>query len=146
MATSGGTSGGAGAIIGDSSTLAVGDAVVSIPADGSFHTVSCAMATPPAWMDTAGNIIEPGLYAFIWDSNPHTPATVPGLLFVVTTPANAQWAQSLGEQDAGGLMLQGVIALGSSDLPLAASFGCLMPTDVTEIMDVQARVQRLVWV
>lgn len=59
--------------------VVLADSRAAVTCDGTFQNFSVIMASPPSWLDGAGNIIAPGLYvcgALIFS---FTAPTTPGL-------------------------------------------------------------------
>lgn len=133
-----------GALIGGSlGDHVLGDNVVPIPYDGSAHAVSFAVASPPAWMDTSGNITAAGLYRIGISLDPGTPPTTPGRLGLVVV-ALAESAVPVDAIDAlGEVVVFDVVAVASGDLPYAFAATVEVQTDVTGVCDAQGVVTQL---
>jgi hypothetical protein len=138
---SGGGSGGIGAL----ADFAFSDADTSILADGTAHGgLALIMATPPSWMDTSGNITEPGLYALGLAVFLEVSFTTPGLYAEVqgNGPIGAN-PIAMDGLVAGENLVSYVVALGAGDVPFNTAFQVPMPTDATGEIQIQTQCFQL---
>ena len=129
---------------GPNTTVVSADAPVTVPFDNAQHDVSCITATPPAWMDNAGNITAPGLYLLTIGLAAGVAATVPGLYGTTVRAIGDQIisADALAAANADTLSLP--IALAVADLPYSTRSSVTMPTDITGTLTAGAFVRQLV--
>lgn len=107
------------------------DAPTALPADGGAHPLSCIIAAPPGFMDNAGHITAPGLYAISIDLQAGVAFTTP-ILPVAFSGAqlNGGWIAGVIEA-MGEVLQQSIVALGPGDLPASTLIDVKMPTDAT---------------
>jgi hypothetical protein len=118
---------------GDIAGITQADAPTTQAADGSEIVVQCTVAAPPSWMDDAGNITEPGLYAVAVLVEADVAPTTPGLFVNVLLSGEAFPSEAVAlDSLAGGQSAPtAVLALGEADVPYLVNMGIQMPTDVT---------------
>jgi hypothetical protein len=127
------------------SDIALADSATPQPMNGSTTSVHLITATPPAWLDTSGNIIEPGFYQSGFELLVITPPTTTGQyvwvsgvigdLIIPIDPlasfTNVFW-------------LLDTFWLGPSDLPTLPVFEChFANTDVTGVLGLLPYIYRL---
>lgn len=119
------------------------DAATTVACDGASHPVACLVAAPPAWMDNAGNIIEPGLYGHVLGVSAGAAATAPGLF---ATAAGAFAAVSQFAIDpitsVGAILLLDVASLAAADLPWSVTVNVHGQNDATATLACQPIVYR----
>lgn len=119
------------------------DAPVLVTMDGATHAVSCLIAAPPAWMDNAGHIVEPGMYYASVSVDIGTPPTVgTALCFVQQSLVTGVFTGD----DVTFRPLQfsdGPVVLQASDLPFLPSALVEGTTDVTGVLSVIVSITRL---
>ena len=119
------------------------DATTTIPFAGGEVAVQCIKATPPAWMNNAGAIIEPGLYQAVLAMQPGAAPTTPGLYVLVvfgfSSTAVPADAMAIGNINTAGE----VFSLTDADLPLTLTCDVVPQTDVSATTIVQLAITRL---
>lgn len=119
---------------------------VNVPCDGSSHIVAASTVSPPSWLDSSGNVIEPGLYACGAQVGVSTPPTATGLIFRVASWGNAgDWLYAMDDLAlAPGVIGQDeTLALVAGDLSYPATVVVKSPTDATGVIQARAYIQRL---
>lgn len=130
----------------DGSDVVQADTATPLTGDGGAHTIPCIIAAPPTWMDNAGNITEPGLYAISTTVVATAGPTTPGQYIKVEAQFGSKdWVPCDALGAAGVAQTQDVQALGAINVPSDASSFVTMPTDATEAVDVQITVARLAY-
>lgn len=121
------------------------DTQTSIACDGNTIALACIVASPPDWMDDAGNIIAPGLYQLFAVINIDDAPTTPGL-YVYVAFGVASAAPPLDELPNGTAVPFGeLLPLSGADVPYAASIQVTPPTDLTGTLLGQCGVQRIAY-
>lgn len=140
-------SSGGGVTLGNWSTDDVSaDASTPLTADGGTHPVLCIVASPPAWMDNAGNITAPGMYnVFVVLQSTGAPTT-PGQYVECIGAFNVQiYAPCDGMGASNNFSYDDVQSLAAGDLPVSTAIDVFMPTDVTFALSARAEVIRLAY-
>lgn len=125
-------------------SLATADAVTSIVMNGATTPIAVLLAAPPAWMDSAGNIIKPGIYEGGCEVVAVGAATVPATLntYVAVNNQAADFVAPIGPRSR--IEFNGdTFPLAASDLPFACSITIYAGTDVTGTFTVQPNVTQL---
>lgn len=134
---------GGGYALGSITDFGAQDAPTSVPADGGTHAVSLVTATPPTWMDNAGNITEAGLYGFAATVDQSVAPTVPGLYGYVAGPLG-YGVVPVDLLDLASLVVDlGAYPVAEALLPYAATFNAILMTDVTLVATCALQVVRL---
>ena len=146
-ATGGSGSAPSGTLVGASSpTNAVfADAETNVPCDGANHNVPCLIASPPAWMDDAGNIIAAGVYSLTAFIAQVTAPTTPALYGVLEPPGNFLNPFALDSTLTTGNITPSpvVFALKTTDLPYSITQIVHAQTDVSGVLSVQPMVAQI---
>lgn len=132
-------------VLGTGETIAVADSATNLAADGSESEVNTILASPPAWLDGSGEILEPGLYnAQILFTN-DVAFTTPGQLIAVSNNGGIAFDAVTGEQMNAGIpkLISAVFTLGPDDVPFGPQWVITMPTDATGVVTVQPQINQL---
>jgi hypothetical protein len=141
--TEGGTG---GSTLGSRTDFVQSDAGTGIACDGSTHSFGVRMATPPAWLDTSGNILSPGLYAIGVYVSHNTNPTTTGLLAAIEGAFYTNGLIGIDLMSSPTFAGQGfeeTVALGAGDVPVSADMAIVVPTDATGVVEVRAFIIRL---
>jgi hypothetical protein len=144
-AEAGGGSVPSGTLIGQSYDNEVtADNPTAVTCDGNPHDVECLIASPPSWMDDAGNIIAAGLYWVGANVQVTTPATTPGLSYAWISPAESVLIQSI---DATLAFINSVpfdvLSLAAADLPFTTTAVVHGQSDVSAVLSVAPLIVQL---
>lgn len=118
-------------IVQDGSTVIPADDATTVSYNDTPVTVTCVVASPPAWLDTAGNIIAPGMYRIGVNLAPATPPTTPGLLGYVTLAGFSTAIPIDVLDDFGGVQPTAVFTLTDDQLPTTVQADIQIQTDIT---------------
>jgi hypothetical protein len=115
---------------------------VNIPMDGTPYTVTLApVVGPPYWLDTAGNVIAPGLYSVDVIINVQNSPTTPGK-FVYWNTYGELW-EADGMVIFGAVIGRVTVVLTQADLPFDPSTQITGQTDATGSLQAFTFVQQL---
>lgn len=133
-----------GTLINGGATSQANGATVDVPMDGATHNVACIVASPPAWMDGAGNIIAAGLYKIGAEITVHTAPTTAHLYAAWESPDLAVVSFNMDGLAVGGEENPfDVVSVVADMLPYAATAEVIGHTDVSGVLAVSPSVQQL---
>lgn len=140
--------GGTGAglvVLDENGDVAVAETPTTIVCDGSSSTIHCITASPPSWMDDAGNIITPGMYQFVAGAVAGVAPTTPGDVMLFEADHSSVLVPIDGLAFHSVQVPLEVFTVAADNVPFPAELAVFTPTDATATVDVTVRVIRLAY-